>query len=447
MERMRERAPWVRSVLGLLVALFVVCTAAESRAARTYVHARVEGVINPIQARHVERAVARAKSERAEFLLITLDTPGGLVSSMQQIVGALTNAGLPVVTYVEPRSAQATSAGAFILLAADVAAMSPGTRVGAAHPVAQGENLEGAMNEKATNSLSSLIKSLAQRRGRPMDVAESMVRKSVSFTAEEARDSKLIEVIAVDRADLFAKLDGRKLDDKRVLATRGLSRVDVSLSRVDRALDKLADPTLTSILLSLGMLAILYELGSPGIGAGGAIGALCLVLGLLGSSVLPIEASALVLFVIGFVAIALEVALPTHGVLGGAGVIAVVLGGMLLVDPDDYFGAARSVELSIFAPIVIASTIVIVLIGRATRKAMREPPAMGKETLVGKRGNARSSFGTTLPDQAGQVFVDGARWQAITEEPSIMTGETIEVVRVTEKPTRLVVRRSIEETA
>jgi membrane-bound serine protease (ClpP class) len=439
-----RRALGLIGILGFVLAVaccFWLAPAQAAAAAPVYVHARVDGVINPIQARHVARAVDRARAERAEFLLLTIDTPGGLVTSMQQIVSSMTNAGLPVIAFVEPRSAQATSAGAFILLAADVAAMAPGTRVGAAHPVAQGENLEGAMNEKATNSLASLIRSLAQRRGRPMDLAESMVRKSISFTAEEAHEKKLVEFLAADRAELLHDLDGYSLNGKALRAKR-LSRVDVELSNFDRALDKIADPTLTSILLSLGVLAILYELGSPGVGAGGAIGALLLVLGLLGSSVLPIEASALVLFVIGFVAIGLELKLPTHGILGGAGVIALMLGAMLLVDPGDYFGGMQGVRLSLVAPVVIASAITFLLVGRATRKALSAPPTTGMEGFIGRRGQARSTFGTDTPERTGLVFVEGARWQAITEDAKIEASEPVEVIAVTDKPTRLVVRRS-----
>jgi membrane-bound serine protease (ClpP class) len=438
---LRFVASWASALRAVLACLFLVFAAPAAAAAPVYVHARIEGVINPIQARHVARALERARAEHAEFLLLTLDTPGGLVSSMQQIVSSITNSGIPVVAFTEPRSAQATSAGAFILLAADVTAMAPGTRVGAAHPVAQGENLEGAMNEKATNSLSSLIRSLAQRRGRPADLAESMVRKSISLTAEEAHEKKLVELLAVNRADLLNRLEGYALDEKRTLHTRKLTVVNVELSRFDRALDKIADPTLTSILLSLGMLAILYELGSPGIGAGGAIGALLLVLGMLGSSVLPIEASALVLFVIGFAAIGLELKLPTHGVLGGAGVIALLIGGMLLVDPGDYFGGLRGVRLTVFVPIVAAAAIMFLMIGRVTRKALVAPPATGVESFVGKQGSARSTFGRAATEPEGQVFVDGARWQAVTEEAEIKNGERVEVVSVTDKPTRLVVRR------
>ncbi|HEY3493497.1 MAG TPA: ATP-dependent Clp protease proteolytic subunit, partial [Polyangiaceae bacterium] len=199
------RRALVRVVLAAL-AFLILCSASSAFAAPgRYLHIRVDGVINPIKQRYVERSLARAVEERADFLLITIDTPGGLVSSLQNITTAITNAPLPVVGFVEPQSAQATSAGAFILLATDVAAMAPGTRVGAAHPVGGDKPLEGAMDEKATNSLASLVKSLAARRGRPPAPAEAMVRESKSFTETEAKAAGLIEILAVNRAHLLSE--------------------------------------------------------------------------------------------------------------------------------------------------------------------------------------------------------------------------------------------------
>ncbi len=406
-----------------------------------YVGVRVEGVINPVKARLVERAVARARQENAKFLLLTLDTPGGLVASMQEIVSVLTNAGVPVVTFTEPRSAQATSAGAFILLAGDIAAMAPGTRLGAAHPVGAGKPLEGPLDEKATNSLSSLIRSLAERRGRPAELCEAMVRESKSHTAEQALEQKLVEIVSSNEAELLRRLDGRELRPGLKLKTAGLRRVDVPLSKLEVLLDHLADPTLTSLLISLGVLSLLYELSSPGIGAGGAIGAIMLVLGLLGSSVLPIELSALVLLIIGLVAVGLELKLPTHGILGGAGVIAIVLGGLLLVDPSDYFGGVRGVNALLFVPLVLAAALALLVAVRAARQALRAPPLTGPEALVDQVGSARSTFGRDADQKSGLVFVDGARWEAETEEPRIQSGEQVKVVAVLHKPMRLVVRR------
>jgi len=412
-----------------------------AQTADVYVHARVEGVINPIEARHVRRAVDRARQENARFLLVTIDTPGGLVSSMQEIVASLTNSGVPVVVYVEPRAAQATSAGAFILLAADVAAMSPGTRVGAAHPVAAGQELDETLDKKATNSLASLIRSLAERRGRPADLAEGMVRESTSYTAEQAHEKKLIEVLAVNETELLKKLDGRTLRNGRVLSTRGLARVEVPLSTIDGFLDRIADPTLTSLFISLGTLAIIYELSTSGIGAGGVVGAVLLVLGLLGSSVLPIEASAILLFVIGVVAILLEAKLPTHGILGGAGLIAILLGAALLVDPSQYFGGVQSVQLQVFVPVVLAFALTMALLARITRRALAAPVRTGVEGLIGAVGTARSTFGHGA---SGQVMVEGARWRAVTDDAEIREGDPVEVLRVESRPMRLVVRKRQE---
>lgn len=410
-------------------------------ASGVFVRARLEGVINPIQARHVVHALEVAEAQHAEFLLLSIDTPGGLVTSMQEITIALTNSRLPIIGFVEPRSGQATSAGAFILMATDIAAMAPGTRVGAAHPVAGGEPLKGALDEKATNSLASLMKSLAERRQRPTEPAVAMVRESASYTSQEALSKHLIELVVADEAALLKALDERKLASGKRLATDGLVRHDVDLSLGDRLLDKIADPTIVSILISLGMLALLYELTTAGIGAGGVVGALLLVLGLLGSSVLPLEMSALALFVIGFIALALEAKLPTHGVLAGTGIIALLLGALLLVDPSQYFGATQSVNLVVFAPLIVATIIGFGFVARAVRRTLHAPPTTGNEALIGKRGTARAEFGVEATEPVGQVFVDGARWSAETDEPRIGPGDPIQVFAVKTQPTRLFVRR------
>lgn len=443
-QRMSFRATAARLCRGLavLAALGLLLIAPSALGASgVFVRARVEGVINPIKARYVAHALEAAQAQHAEFLLLSLDTPGGLVSSMQDITVALTNAQVPVVGFVEPRSGQATSAGAFILMATDIAAMAPGTRVGAAHPVGGGKPLEGALDEKATNSLASLMASLAERRQRPSEPAVAMVRESASYTEKEALSQGLVELVVANEADLLRALDKRKLPSGKLLATQGLVRHDVELSLGDRLLDRLADPTVVSLLISLGTLAIVYEFATAGIGAGGVIGALLLVLGLLGSSVLPLEMSAMVLFVIGFIALGLEVKLPTHGVLAGAGIIALVLGAMLLVDPGEYFGAVQRVQMLVFAPLIIAVVVAFVFVGRAVRRTLHEPPTTGNEALVGKQGTARTEFGAETSEHSGQVFVDGARWSAETDEPRIGQGDAIRVVAVKAQPTRLVVRR------
>ncbi|HWA73169.1 MAG TPA: NfeD family protein [Polyangiaceae bacterium] len=432
-----------RRLWCLLAPLLVLSYTPAAFSRLSYVEVRVSGVINPVKARLVARAVQSAEGQGAELLLVTIDTPGGLVSSMQDIVTALTNCRVPVVTLTEPRSAQATSAGAFVLLAGDVAAMAPGTRLGAAHPVGQGAALDGVLDKKATSALSALIKSLAERRGRPAALAEAMVRDSVSYTAEEAHEKKLVELVVVNRGQLLHELNGRELRAHK-LKTSGLVANAVTLTRVERLLDQLAEPTLASLLLSLGVLAILYEFSSPGIGAGGAIGAVLLVLGLLGSSVLELETTALALMAIGFVAIGLEVKVPAHGLLAGTGLMALALGAMLLVDPSQYFGGVRPIRFVLLLPVLLGGGLVVFLLTRATRTALGAPPATGLEALVGKRGTARTAFGPGM-EATGQVFVDGARWRAETDEASIRDGEAVEVVQILDKPTRLKVRRVAAE--
>lgn len=446
-EARTRRRGVVALALGMLFALSLVVvllsrTSTVGAAERLLVEVRVDGVINPVKARLVARAVERAQAANAELLLVTIDTPGGLVVSMQQIVTSLTNSRVPVVAFVEPRSAQATSAGAFILLASDVAAMAPGTRLGAAHPVADGKPLDDVMDKKATSTLAALVKSLAERKGRPAALAEAMVRDSTSHTAEDAVEKKLVELLALNRAGLLSAIDGREVRPGRKLATRGLAREVVELTRVDRILDQLAEPTLASLFLSLGGMAILYELTTPGIGVGGVVGAVLLALGLLSSSALALETTALVLLVTGFVGILLEIKVPAHGLLAGSGAIALVIGAALLVDPDSYFGAIPRVQAGFVVPILLVMGLGLGWLARITRRALAAPNETGMESLVGQLGLARSRFGQSLATTAGQVFVDGARWQAHTEDAEIRDGESIEVVAVLAKPTRLLVRLS-----
>lgn len=429
-----------RALIALLVVL--VCWLGSAPAAAApgkYVHVHIEGVINPIEQRYVERAIARAAEERADFVLLSIDTPGGLVSSLQKITAAITNSPLPIVGFVEPRSAQATSAGAFILLATDVAAMAPGTRVGAAHPVADGKPLEGALDEKATNSLASLAKSLAARRGRPTEPAEAMVRTSKNFTDTEARAAGLVEILAVNRAHLLTQLHGRSVEihgRTRTFDTRGVSVIELPMTRTERLLDWLADPTLASLLLSLGTLAILYELSSPGVGVGGIVGTTALLLGLLAMSVLPLEIGGMVLIGVGLAAIAVEVKVPTHGLLAGGGIVALVLGGLLLVDPNEYFGGVQRVALGVVAPVLAGAVLFLVLLGRVTRAALSAAPITGVDTLVGLRGTAKTAF---APDQAGfsgSLWVDGSRWQGVASTP-ILAGDAVVVRAVRRGPMRL----------
>jgi membrane-bound serine protease (ClpP class) len=425
---------WALALAFALVAFLQAATASSAIA----LHIAIQGIINPIEARYVHQAIEAARVKNAAFLLVSINTPGGLVSSMETIVEDITNSPVPVVGFVEPPTAQATSAGAFLLLATDVAAMAPGTRVGAAHPVGTDKNLEGAMDEKATNSLVSLAKSLAVRHGRPESFAESIVRKSESFTSDEAKKNGAVEILAPNVAVLLQALDGYKIEgpDRKVeLSTKGVELVEFPMSWSNHLLDVISNPTLASILLSLGVLGILYELSSPGLGLAGIIGTICLVLALVALSTLPLKLGGFALLLTGFVAIAVEVKSPTHGALALGGVAALILGALVLVDETGYFGGTQKLDFRIFVPFIVVVSGSFLLFASIAAKALRAPARSGVEMLRGLPGVARTRVG---PD-GGMVFVDGSRWQALSSE-AIDPDEEIVVEEVLSNPTRLRVK-------
>jgi membrane-bound serine protease (ClpP class) len=310
--------------------------------------------------------------------------------------------------------------------------------VGAAHPVGADKNLEGAMAEKATNSLVSLAKSLAARHGRPESYAEAIVRQSTSFTAEEAKKAGAVEIVVPDQTALFEAIEGYAIDRphrKAVLSARGAIVLDRPMSWSNRLLDIIANPTLASILLSLGVLGILYELSSPGIGLGGIVGTICLVLALVALSTLPLKLGGFVLLLAGFVAIAVEVKSPAHGALALGGIVSLVLGALVLVDEAGYFGGVQKLEFRIFAPFILTVTAAFLLFARIASKAQAAPAQMGLHALMGVRGIAK----TGVSAAGGMVFLAGARWQAISES-SIEEGSEVIVDEILSHPTRLRVR-------
>lgn len=392
----------------------------------------------------MERSIERARAEKASFLLVSIDTPGGLVTSMQQIVSALTNASIPVVGLVEPATAQATSAGAFILLASDLAAMQPDTRVGAAHPVGAGEKLDETMSAKATNSLVSLAKSLAARRGRSESAAEAMVRDSTSYTAKEAQEKQLVEWVVSGKQELLDRLDGHKLDfaDRTAeLKTKNARSLPLTMTQADKLLDRLADPTLASILLSIGVLGILYELGAPGIGFGGIIGVISLLLGLSGMSALPLNLTGVLLMVAGAIAIGIELYVPTHGLVGFGGVLAMMFGGLMLFDEGDYFGALPEVNWHTQVPIVLLVGALLLLLAAQAARAQEAKPITGPNALIGQQAVVSSAFTPEDSEYAGTVLIEGTYWQA-RSQAALEPGATVEVLEVSTHPLRLRVQRS-----
>jgi membrane-bound serine protease (ClpP class) len=300
------------------------------------------------------------------------------------------------------------------------------------------------MDEKATNSLVSLAKSLANRKGRPEGLAESIVRKSESFTAVEAKDQAIIEILASDQTDLLRQMDSRPLNRNGAIVTLNTKSIvehALPMTWVDRFLDALSDPTIASIFLSLGALGVAYEFASPGVGMGGIVGIICILLGLMALSALPLHLGGLLLILAGLISIGLEVKLQTHGLLGVGGAIGVLLGALVLVDPSGYFGATQSLRVFLFLPFIALITLAFLSFAALGAKALRKPTITGIESMKGKVGVAKCQFAPINTSFEGMVFVDGARWQAKSNEP-IEQDAPIVVLQVTTKPTRLLVKNA-----
>ena len=387
----------------------------------------IDGGINPATADYIFEALQVARAREAQALLIELDTPGGLLDSTKSIVKEILGATVPVIVYVAPSGAGATSAGVFVTLAGHVAAMAPGTNIGAAHPVGgQGENVTGDMAEKVENFAVSLSRTIAQQRGRNVEWAERAVRESVSITEREALDLKVIDLIANDVNDLLQKIDGREVEvaGRTVrLATAGaaIERQDMRLRQ--KVLNILANPNLAYLLMMAGILGLYVEFTHPGVFFPGVAGAICLLLALAALQVLSINYTGLVLILLGVALLVGELFLPSFGVLGVGGLIAFVLGSLLLFDtPESTLMLDRSVIAG--AALVLGGFTFVV--GWLVVRTQRRRSAVGLEGMIGEIGEVRRTA-----DSAGKVkvFVHGEYWDAIAEEP-VQVGAEVEVVSI-----------------
>jgi len=403
----------------------------------------VDGTINPAVTSFVHESIARAHDEGAPALVIQLDTPGGLLPSMQAIVKDILAAPLPVIVYVAPSGAGAGSAGVFITLAAHVAAMAPGTSIGAAHPVGGGgEDIKGTMGRKIVNFTASFSEAIAHKRGRNVEWAAKAVRKSVSITAEEAARLNVVDFVAKDLDEVVARADGRTIDvagenlklalGKAVRGADGHVRVHIYEMRLSqRVLNVIADPRIASLLMMAGLLGLYVEFTHPGLAFPGVAGAICLILGLAALHVLPVNTSALALLLLGVALLVAEAFLPTFGVVGAGGLIAFVLGALFLFDAAETgVVVPRSLILGVSAAVAGIMLVVATLVARSQRAR----PSQGAEGMVGAIGVAR---GRLAP--AGPVLIRGEYWVAESDEV-VDAGERVEVTAV--DGLRLRVRRA-----
>lgn len=381
----------------------------------TVVELRIDSEIEPVLAEYVVNGIDEANRDHAGLILITINTPGGLDTSMRQIIGAILESKVPVVTYVYPTGSRAASAGFFILLSADVDAMSPGTDTGAASPVfeffGQPVKIDDTMQRKVLNEATAYLRSYVTRRGRNATLAATAVTDAKAFTEKEALDGKLIDLIASSPQDLLAKLNGRtitRLDGSTAqLSLANPAIVQTEMSTREKFLSRIVQPDIFFVLLILGVLGLYTEFTHPGLFAPGVIGGIALILALFAMHMLPVNLTGLVLIILAIALFVLEAKYPTHGILGIGGVIAMVLGALMLVrSPITGGGVSGWIALSVAIPFAA----IVIFLARLVMRSRTWKVSTGKEELLGEEGEVIEPVG--LAGGTGMVFVHGELWRA-----------------------------------
>jgi len=404
----------------------LVCASAP--AAEKVALIKINGAIGPATASYIARSIDEARTQNAQCLVIQLNTPGGLLDSTQTIVQDFLGSTVPVVVYVSPTGATATSAGCFITLAANVAAMAPATTIGAAHPVMLGgipsgqeQKPDDTMKQKLENFSVSYIETIAAKRHRNVDWAKSAVRESASITAEKALELKVIDLIAADTPELLKRLNGRAVDGK-ALNTATAEIAEIKMSPSERVFQQLWRPEVMFILMLIAIYGIIGEMTTPGAILPGVVGAIALILALYLAAILPVNVTGVVLIALAMMLFIFDIYAPTHGVLTMGGIISFLIGSLMLFNRADPL-FRLSLSYIIPATLVTAAFFVFV-IGKGLR-AQRLPVKAGAETMVGKTVTAS----TPIDSQGGRVFVEGENWSAVSDTP-VEPGEVIEIAEV-----------------
>ncbi len=415
---------------------------------------RISGSINPASSDFIQKAIAQSTADGAVALILELDTPGGLVSATKDIIQAMLNASVPIIVYVSPQGAWAGSAGTFITIAGHVAAMAPGTSIGAAHPVGIGvpggggggddagddkKKQQDVASEKAENLLAAYIESIAKERDRNVEWASKAVRESVAVTADEALKLHVIDLVAANQSELLAKIDGRKVKvagAERILATAGAEVRRIEMSALQQLLHVLASPDIAVVLLMAGLLGLYVEFTQPGLVLPGVLGAVSLILGAIALQILPFSWLGLIVFLAGVGLLIAEVLIASYGLLFLLGVACLLVGGTMIFDLPE----VSDLRVSFWAVLVPAVTgmaafaaVVLISVGRS----MRRRPAAGVGEMIGMVGRVESAL-----QPEGSVFVRGEHWKARADEP-LVAGDRVEIVAV--DGLRLRVRRAPPE--
>ncbi|HKD92664.1 MAG TPA: nodulation protein NfeD [Terriglobales bacterium] len=410
----------LRIRFAILAAIVCLAPAASAQIVRVVLN----DTIQPITREVIDRAIDNAAQQNAQAVLIELSTPGGLVDSTRDIIQKILGSKVPVIVYVAPSGARAASAGFYILEAADIAAMAPATNTGAAHPVVLGgdDKLDPIMKAKMENDSAAFMRSFVSKRGRNVQLAESAVRESKSFTDQEALNQKLIDVIAKDDQDLLKQLDGRTITrfdgSKTVLHTANQAITQQQMSLRQRILDTLMDPNLAFILFAVGALALYAEFNHPGAVLPGVVGVIFILLAIFALNMLPTRYASFALIVLAFALFALEAKFASHGVLTIGGIAALTLGGLLLVDaPIPEMRVHWATALAVSVPLGVITAFLMTLAIRARRRKSM----IGPQGLIGSTGVARTPL-----SPEGKVFIAGELWNAVASA-EIPPGEAVRV--------------------
>lgn len=409
--------------------------AAAAAAAKQVRVIEIDAPITPVVAEYIIRSIDRSSKAGVEVLIIQLNTPGGLVDSTQQIVMRMMASDVPTVVYVAPSGGRAASAGVFITLAANIAAMAPTTHIGAAHPVQMQGKMDETMEKKAVNDLAAMVRGIAEKRGKNAKWAEDAVRNSVSITETEALREKVIDLIAPDIDALVKALDGRTIEvltGKRTIRTAGAEVNHVRMGFRDKVLGIISNPNIAYILMILGFYGLYFELSNPGAILPGVAGAICLILAFYALQTLPINYAGLMLIVLAVALFVAEAFIISHGVLGVGGTIAMLLGSVMLID-----SAAPALQISwaVIVPVVAASALMFIITVSVAVRALREKPKAGPSGLIGMVAEVKADI-----TPVGQVFVRGEYWNARSTEV-ILKGEKAHIIAI--EGLTLIVKKSI----
>lgn len=438
-----------KAVIALFMLLFAIClggfaiaektgpvrkkqskeqkTSIEKTSSAGTIHlVKIDAPITPVVAEYIVKSIERASVSGAEAIIIQLDTPGGLVDSMREIVKTMLASGVPTVVYVAPSGARAASAGVFITLAANIAAMAPSTNMGSAHPVQMEGKMDKTMEAKIVNDLAAMIRGIAEKRGRNVRWAEDAVRKSVSITEREAVRLNVIDLVAPDIPSLIKAIHGKTVETvmgMKVLKTSDAKVHEIKMGFRYKLLQIISNPNIAYILLILGFYGIYFELSNPGAIFPGVAGAICLILGFYALQTLPINYAGLMLILLGIGLLIAEAFVTSHGILGLGGAVALFIGSVMLIESESPF---LRLSWAVIVPVVLVSSVLFVATVTVAIRVHKEKPDTGKEGLIGMIGEAISDIDAA---SAGQILVRGEIWSANSSRP-IHKGDKVKVIAV-----------------